>query len=278
MESRVLICTGKYADEPFHLKSVCVNVYCVEELCYLFANNPFMINTEIMDRELIGWLTEQCELPELGEKLSAALRRGIQAGEFVDIILNYVNYCTEEETQLIEEVLKSNAGLNDFERKKKQADYLLKNQRPMLAVSEYENLLRILPETENALRPFVYHNIGTAYAELFMFEVAARYFKHAYELSHDQESGLQYLSALRICLSEEEYIRFIAEHSSYHELSLLLEKKLTAARGEFEASRENRMLSALKIYKEEGNVASYYEEIDKLIGQLKEDYLQFVSG
>lgn len=278
MESRVLICTGKYADEPFHLKSVCVNVYCVEELCYLFANNPFMINTEIMDRELIRWLTEQCGLPELGEKLSAALKRGIQAGEFVDIILNYVNYCTEEETQLIEEVLKSNAGLNDFERKKKQADYLLKNHRPVPAVNEYENLLRILPETENALRPAVYHNIGTAYAELFMFEVAARYFKHAYELSHDRESGLQYLSALRICLSEDEYIRFIAEHSAYHELSLMLEKQLTAARGEFEASRENRMLSALKIYKEEGNVASYYEEIDKLIGQLKEEYLQLVSG
>ena len=47
MVSRVLICTGKYANEPYHLEKVCVNVYCVEELCYLFANNPFMINTEI---------------------------------------------------------------------------------------------------------------------------------------------------------------------------------------------------------------------------------------
>lgn len=278
MENRVLICTGKYADEPFHLKSVCVNVYCVEELCYLFANNPFMINTEIMDKELVRWISEQCGLTELGEKLAVALKRGIQAGEFVDIILSYVNYCTKEETALIGEILKSNAGLNDFERKKKQADYLLKNERPVLAISEYENLLRILPETENAMRPVIYHNIGNAYAGLFMFEVAARYFKHAYELSGEVESGLQYLSALRICLSEEEYIRFIAEHSAYHELSLMLEKKITAAKGEFEASRENRMLSALKIYKEEGNVASYYEEIDKLIGRLKEDYLQLVNG
>ena len=47
--------------------------------------------------------------------------------------------------------------------------------------------------------------------------------------------------------------------------------------GEFEASRENRMLSALKIYKEEVNVASYYEEIDKIIYRLKEDYLQLVE-
>ena len=87
----------------------------------------------------------------------------------------------------------------------------------------------------------------------------------------------RYLSSLRSYLSEEEYIRFIAEHSEYHELSLELEKKITTAKGEFEASRENRMLSALKIYKEEGNVASYYEEIDKIIYRLKEDYLQLVE-
>lgn len=278
MESRVLICTGKYAQEPYHLKRVCVNVYCVEELCYLFANNPFMIHAEIMDRALIAWLDEQCGLKELADRLTAALRKGIQAGEFVNMILTYVNYCTEEEKALIEDVLKNNAGLNDFERKKKQADYLLQNQRHMLAINEYENLIRILPETENALRPAIYHNIGVAYAGLFMFEVASRYFKHAYELNHNEESGIQYLSSLRICLSQEEYIRFIAEHSAYHELSLLLEKKITAAHGEFEASRENRMLSALKIYKEEGNVASYYEEIDNIIGHLKDDYLQLVSG
>ena len=169
------------------------------------------------------------------------------------------------------------AGLNDFERKKKQADYLLQNNRHLMALREYEDLNRELPDTENALRPAIYHNMGYAYAGLFMFDIAAKYYKRAYEMSKDEESGVQYLSSLRSYLSEEEYIRFIAEHSEYHELSLELEKKITAAKGEFEASRENRMLSALKIYKEEGNVASYYEEIDKIIYRLKEDYLQLVE-
>ena len=66
MVSRVLICTGKYANEPYHLEKVCVNVYCVEELCYLFANNPFMINTEIMDKHLPEWLREQVWSPGAG--------------------------------------------------------------------------------------------------------------------------------------------------------------------------------------------------------------------
>ncbi|CDF08030.1 putative uncharacterized protein [Firmicutes bacterium CAG:95] len=153
----------------------------------------------------------------------------------------------------------------------------MQNNRHLMALREYEDLNRELPDTENALRPAIYHNMGYAYAGLFMFDIAAKYYKRAYEMSKDEESGVQYLSSLRSYLSEEEYIRFIAEHSEYHELSLELEKKITAAKGEFEASRENRMLSALKIYKEEGNVASYYEEIDKIIYRLKEDYLQLVE-
>lgn len=273
---RVFVCTGKYAEEPYFFNSVCVNVYCVEELCYLFANNPFMIHTDVMDRKLIQWLDEQCGLSELAQKLTLAMRKGIQAGEFVNIIINYVNYCTDEEKERIDEILKSNAGLNEFERQKKQADYLMKHKRYQMALNEYESLCRILPATESALRPQVYHNMGYAYASLFMFDVAAKYYKRAYEMSRDAASGMQYLSSLRIYLSEEDYISFIAEHPEYHDLSMMLEKKIKSAKGEFEASRENRMLSALKIYKEEGNVASYYEEIDKIIYQLKEDYLQLV--
>ena len=277
MVSRVLICTGKYADEPYHLEKVCVNVYCVEELCYLFANNPFMISTEIMDKQLVAWLKEKCELPELADQLTSSMKKGIQAGEFVNIILKYVNYCTPDEMTQIGQILKSNAGLNDFERKKKQADYLLENHRLRMALREYEELNRELPDTENALRPSIYHNMGYAYAGLFMFDIAAKYYKRAYEMSKNEESGIQYLASLRSYMTEEEYIQFVAENSEYHELSLALEKKITMAKGEYEASQENRMLSALKIYKDEGNVESYYEEIDKLIYRLKENYLQLVE-
>ena len=49
------------------------------------------------------------------------------------------------------------------------------------------------------------------------------------------------------------------------------------ARGQFEATRENRMLSALKIYRDEGNTGSYYEEIDKIIARLKDDYRASVA-
>ena len=119
--------------------------------------------------------------------------------------------------------------------------------------------------------------MGVAYSHLFQFESAAKYLKKAYELSGREESGIQYLSAVRNQLSEGEYISFIADNGQYYELSLKVEKLYEAARGQFEATRENRMLSALKIYRDEGNTASYYEEIDKIISEMKDKYRENVS-
>lgn len=274
---RILLCTGKYAKNPYHFESLCVNVYCVEELCYLFASNPFMINRDIMDKNLARWLDEECGLPELCHQLLGLFNRGSQPGTFVSTILDYVNYCTLEEKKKIEDVIQSNAGLTEYEKQKKQADFLLKNRRCQMALEEYDGLIRRLPETESALKPSIYHNMGVAYATLFQFEMAARYFKRAFDMSGNSKSGMQYLAAQRQTLHESAYIDFIAQHGEFHDLSLELEKSLETARGKFEASRENRMLSALKIYKEEGNVASYYEEIDKIISQKKDEYRELVA-
>lgn len=276
--SKVLLCTGRYAETPYHFKSICVNVYCVEELCYLFASNPFMIDGDIMDKQLAEWIGNECGLGDLSHQLLTLFTRGSQPSIFVNTILDYVNYCTPEQKKKIEEVLQSSAGLNEYERRKKQGDYLIKSRRYKLAIEEYDKLCRELPETERAILPLVYHNMGTAYVNLFLFEPAARYYKKAYDMTRREESGIQYLAALRMQMQQDAYITFIAEHGEYHQLSLKVERLLTQARGQYEASEENRMLSALGIYKEEGNVSSYYEEIDKLIGNLKDDYREFVAG
>ncbi|MGN1180205.1 MAG: hypothetical protein ACI4SD_03240 [Suilimivivens sp.] len=274
---RVLLCVGRYAENPYHIDSVCINVYCVEELCYLFSSNPFMIDAGIMDRELAKWLDTECGLPDLSHQLLTLFQRGSQPGIFVDTILDYVNYCSREDRKKIDEVIKNNAGLSPYERLKKQGDFLVKNGRYQMAIMEYEQLLLKLPETENSLRPLVYHNMGVACSNLFQFENAARYFRKAYELSGGEESGIQFLLSVRQQMSESEYVSFIADNRQYYELSLTVEKLFESARGQFEATRENRMLSALKIYKDEGNTASYYEEIDKIISSLKNEYRECVA-
>lgn len=274
---RILLCTGRYAKTPYRFDSICVNVYCVEELCYLLASNPFMIDAGIMDRELAEWLDRECGLQELSHQLLTLFQRGSQPGVFVNTILDYVNYCTYEDRQKIDEVLKGNIGLTPYEKQKKQGDFLVQNGRYQMAVVEYEKLLMQLPETESTLRPLIYHNMGVAYSNLFQFENAAKYLKRAYELSGSEESGMQYLMAVRQQLSDGEYVSFIADNGQYYELSMKVEKYFDAAKEQFEATKENIMLSALQIYKDEGNIASYYEEIDKIISNLKNEYRECVA-
>ncbi len=92
----------------------------MEELCYLFASNPFMIDAGIMDKELAGWLDEECGLTELSHQLLTLFQRGCQPGIFVNTILDYVNYLSREEREKIDAVLKDNAGLSQYEKQKKR--------------------------------------------------------------------------------------------------------------------------------------------------------------
>lgn len=274
---KILLCTGKYANKPYYFENICANVYCVEELCYLLSTNPFLIDTEIMNPLLAQWIDEECGLKDLSHQLLNLLNRATQPGIFVDTILDYVNYNTEADRKRIEEVLRGSIGLSEYEKRKKQGDYLLENGRFRLAIIEYDKMLMEIPEAETEMRAGLYHNMAVAYSRLFQYESGARFFKKAYELSGNEESGLQYLAAVRSRLREGEYISFIAQNGQYYELSLKLEKRFEEARGQFEATEQNRKLSALEIYRDEGNTASYYEEIDKMIMQLKDDYRQSVA-
>ncbi len=56
---RVLLCVGKYADKPYFLERLYVNVYSAEELCYCLMQNAFLIGKEIVDEGLAEWLANR---------------------------------------------------------------------------------------------------------------------------------------------------------------------------------------------------------------------------
>ena len=67
--SRVVLCIGKRAEIPYCVPVTGMNIYSVEELCYFFAENAFLLDGSIVNRQLVDWLEEQCELTELAELL-----------------------------------------------------------------------------------------------------------------------------------------------------------------------------------------------------------------
>lgn len=267
-----LLCVGQYAKVPYCFPKLSVNIRSVEELCYLFQTNSFLLDQDMVDQNLVTWLEKECGLTELAHKLRSLFDKANSVSLFVLSILEYVNYCTLAEQGQIAEILQSGAGLKEYEKKKKRADFLTEKRKYLVALREYDRILTSLPEGEWRTRGNIYHNCGVAYAGLFLFDRAAESFLQAFVLTGEEESGLSYLAALRQQLTEEEYIRFIADHPQYYNLSLQTEYRMKQAWGRFEGTEENRMLFTIKVYKEEGNVNSYYEEMERLTGELRQRY------
>lgn len=279
---QIILGTGKYAEKPYFIDKFYINLYSVEELCYILVEKAEMLDPEIMQRDLVQWLDEQCGLNQLAHALYSLLNQNGSTAAFAGIILEYVNLYPADVVARVEETVRGNEGLSPWERGKSKADYLLQNGRYYGALKQYYALLVQIDETDHKLKAQVLHNMGVVYARLFMFQQAAQWFLKAYEADGAAESLALYLASVRLYSQDNEYVSFIAEHPEYHNTSLQVEKRMEQAAGQFEATEENRMLFTLQVFKEEGastagNDTPYYQEIEKLTAGLKERYREYVS-
>lgn len=280
--SRIILGTGTYAKRPYHVGKFYVNLYSVEELCYLLVEKAELLDQDIMQRDLVHWLDEQCGLDQLAHTLYTLLNQNGSTVAFVGTILEYVNLYPEEIVTQAEQIIRNNEGLDPYERGKAKADYMLQNRKYYAALNHYHSLLTQIPETNSLLRAMILHNMGVACAKLFMFRQAADRFLEAYQTDRNVESLELYLASLRMHYEDKEYVSFIAEHPEYHDVSLRVERQMERAYGQFEGTDENRMLFTLQVFKEEGSNTGgsdvqYYEEIENLTTGLKEVYRECVS-
>ncbi len=274
---RIILGTGSYAEVPYRMEKFYVNLYSVEELCYLLVEKAELLDGDIMQRALAEWLDEACGLDRLATALYTLIDQNASPASFAGTILEYVNLYPAETIARTESLIRENVGLSPYERGKAKADYMLSGGKYQTALAQYRALLGQLPDTERPLRARVLYNMGVACAGLFMFARAAEYFMQSYEAEEDGESLEMYLAALRMQYDDREYIDYIAEHPEYHDLSLRVERLMEQAGGQFEGSEENRMLFTFRVLREEGNgtagvSAEYYQEIEKLTTGLKDAY------
>lgn len=274
---KVLLCMGRYAEKPFFMEKVYINLYSVEELCYCLIQNAYLIDQELMESRLADWLAEECGLSELAQLLKAMVKKGCSVSEYAKAILEYVGYGSAEDRKRTCDTLEQGLDLNAYEKRKARADYLAENKKYVPALKNYDSLLEELPEAEVALRARVLHNRGVVYAGLFLFKNAAESFRSAYECAGGEEDYICYLAANRMRMEETEYVDFTAGAGEKYELALQVEKLMEDAVKEYEGTQESRMLFTLKVCKEENHAVSYYEEIGRLAYELKEHYREITA-
>lgn len=282
MSSQMILGTGRRAENPYYMERFYVNLYSVEELCFLFVDRAELLDGEIVQRGIIRWLDEECGLGDLAHELDALLNRKGSTAAFVGAVLEYVNIYPADVIERTEEIVRGNEGLSPYERQKAKADYLLGEKRYLAALQQYQSLAYEVPDNEKLLLARLYHNMGVACAGMFLYGQAADWFKKSYETDGKREGLTMYLAALRMGQQEKTYIDYIAAHPEYHDLSLEVERMVKRAEGSFEGTDENRMLVTYQVMKDEGAGAigsstPYYEEIERLTAGLKSSYRKSMS-
>ncbi|MDD3367446.1 MAG: hypothetical protein PHP50_00980 [Lachnospiraceae bacterium] len=272
-----ILCLGKYAKTPYYSGKVCMNIYSIEEVCYLVARNAYLIDESIENKEFVDWIDTELGLPELARDLYTLLNQKASVSAFVGTILSYTGYLDDGERRDVERILKQNAYLSVYEKKKAKADYLAQTGKYALANSEYDALLHMIPEREQTLQAKILHNMGVISAQLFLFGEAAEKFYQSWELENNEETYLEFLAAKRLDMGEEGYIRYIAEHPEAYEVSLTLEKRIRSIMEAWEQSEKCEQLRKLSACRGDGNIALYYEETARLNESLKQEYRSFFA-
>ena len=191
----LLLCHEPIASLPYYVERDGINLYSMEELCYYIAGNVYLLDKTFMNEELCTWVEKQMKLYKLAERLRDIMRMGGTFSSFAEAILRQTAYLEEREIQEVLHALQTMEQKSEFECGKIRADRLMEQEKYLSAIIEYKRLLdsKNAREENSLLLGNIWHNLGTAYVRLFLFEEAADCYERAYHLNQRGES-------LRECL------------------------------------------------------------------------------
>ena len=73
--SGYILCQTQKAKIPYYIENISTNVYSLEELCYYFYHNLYLVDESILNEQLCRWLQEELNLPKLAAKLRSLFTR-----------------------------------------------------------------------------------------------------------------------------------------------------------------------------------------------------------
>lgn len=274
---RVILCTGQRAKIPYHFIEPGVNVFCIEELCYVLTQNAFLLGREVVSKELIVWIDKECGCPQLAQALYPYLNQKGSPEAFVSEILSYAGLYGNEIIAQTEKAIKMGENLSVYEKRKKRIDNMVEKGKYEAALSQYDRLLEELPDGERILSAKLLHNKGVALCRTFSFAQAAACFESSWELVPEEETCLHFLAAKRMELSDADYIAFAAQREEEYRITLELERRMEVLQKEYQEDETKQRLEQMKAYRNGEEAVKYYAGTDKIARRLKEDYRSHAS-
>ncbi|MCR5304673.1 MAG: hypothetical protein K6E33_08940 [Lachnospiraceae bacterium] len=267
---------GKTAERPYFYEKMQVNVFTLEELCFCICSSARFLDKNFPDRELIEWIENDIELPELCEALSLYDGRGNRkdTATCARIILDFAGLQSREEIGDIVASISESLSLSLEKKKLSAADHIFRHGRYHIARRLYDMLYESLPEEDLENRALCLSGAGKCYGMFFFYKEAADCFLKAYNLTKDKEDLIRYLSAMRLYLPDERYLDLLTEHPDYYEYSIESEKRIRNASQDYETSEDHKRLEKImalsSFHSEDGD--DRQKKLEEEVLSLKKDY------
>ena len=270
----LLLCKEPIAAMPYYIEGISWNVYSLEELCYYVENNTYLLERDFMTEELCTWIGKEVKNFILAEKLRDIMRMNGKLSEFVQTLLEACGYCPKDVVQEIITVLREMEEKSDFECNKMRADRLLEKEKYLSSIYEYKSLLdsNDAGEQSKELLGSIWHNLGTAYARLFLFAEAIQCYEKAYKLNRNTESLRQCIMACHCHYDEAGFLQAMDKYQADAALVLEIKQEMDKAYNSKVLEDFNDKFGSTVALKALGRRTDYQKEIGNMIFQWKEEY------
>lgn len=270
----LLLCNEPLAEHPYFIEGVSWNIYSMEELCYFIETNTYLLDETFMSEELCQWIKEEMKRTSLAEKLLNLLKQGIYLTDFVYLILKDTGYCSQETIRSIVQLLKQMQKKSDFECRKMRADHLMGMEKYLSSIYEYKRLLNSHQAElqRKGLIGNIWHNLGTAYAHLFIFQEAANCYETAFQFNHDDESLKACLLCYGIMNEETKFFQIIEEYEVSEVLLDSVKEAIYFAANSPQMQQEQERLVELFDFSQTDVKAKERTELSNVISDWKEGY------
>lgn len=255
---KIILCRGQRTDKPYVTPQTDIKLYSAEELCYYIYNNIYLIGQDLIDDNLIEFLQAVGE-GELAARVKKLKESGASLAQILVTILKSIDYYSVAEIEQLKEILNTLGKQSVCERLKARGDGYLNAKFYFAAISCYESIIKDYKGKDLLAADYakVYHNLGTAYARMFMYEKAIEYYDEAYRLGQHEESKKCSIAASIMAKKDKEPVNVDVQEDEY-----VVQRELETLMDNARYSDEYRELEDIDRLKGDGNLTQFNQAID----------------
>ena len=255
---KIILCRGQRTDKPYVTPQTDIKLYSAEELCYYIYNNIYLIGQDLIDDNLIEFLQAVGE-GELAARVKKLKGSGASLAQILVTILKSIDYYSVAEIEQLKEILNTLGKQSVCERLKARGDGYLNAKFYFAAISCYESIIKDYKGKDLLAADYakVYHNLGTAYARMFMYEKAVEYYDEAYRLGQHEESKKCSIAASIMAKKDKEPVNVDVQEDEY-----VVQRELETLMDNARYSDEYRELEDIDRLKGDGNLTQFNQAID----------------